>query len=94
MKDSIRQLLAAAVLVVGLEAAFAIPPGTCPHGLELVEESAEPGTYTCRILYDVFTAARSLIVLKYVVGIVSVIAAVALAAPVLVRRRRAAPGVG
>ncbi len=82
------------MLVVGLAAAFAIPPGTCPHGLELVEDPAEPGTYTCRILYDVFPAARSLIVLKYVVGIVSVIAAVALAAPVLVRRRRAAPGVG
>lgn len=94
VKDSTRLLLAAAVLVVGLAAAFAMPPGTCPHGLELVEDPAEPGTYSCRILYDVFTAARSLMVLKYIVGIVSMIAAVVLAVPVLVRRHRVSLGMG
>ena len=92
VKDSTRLLVAAAVLVVGLAAAFTIPPGTCPLG-ELVEDTAEPGTYRCRISYDMFAAARSLVVLKYGVGIVSVIGAVALAASVLVRRRRASLGV-
>jgi hypothetical protein len=91
MSDRARLLVAALVLVVGLVAAVAIPQGTCTHG-ELVEDLVESDTYTCKLGSDVFTAARSLIVLKYVVGIGSVIAALALAASVLVRRRRAASG--
>jgi hypothetical protein len=87
MSDRARLLVAALVLVVGLVAAVAIPPGTCTHG-ELVEDLVESGTYTCKLGSDVFTAACSLIVLKYVVGIGSVIAALALAASVLVRPRR------
>jgi hypothetical protein len=81
-------VVAALVLVVGLAGAFAIPPGTCPQGRELVEDLVEPGTYRCRVLYDVFTPARSLIVLKYAIGIGSVLAAAALAVGVLVRHRR------
>ena len=88
MSNRATLVVAAVVLVVGLVAAFAIPPGTCPHG-ELVEDLVEPGTYTCRLEYDVFVAARSLIVLKFVVGIGSVLAAAALVLGVLVRQRRA-----
>ena len=80
-------VVAALVPVVGLVAAFTIPPGTCPHG-ELVEDLVEPGTYTCRLEYDVFVAARSLIVLKYAVGIAFVLAAAVLALGVLTRHRR------
>jgi hypothetical protein len=87
MSDSRRLLVATLVLIVGVLAAFAIPPGTCSQG-ELVEDSVESETYTCRVMYDVFVAARSLIVLKYVTAVVSVLVAAAVAAPVVVRRRR------
>ena len=86
MSDSRRLLLAAAVLVIGLVAAFALPPGTCQQGV-LVEDPAEPGTYTCKIMYDVFLAARSFVVLKYVTAVVAVLVAAAVAVPVLVRHR-------
>jgi hypothetical protein len=93
MSDSRRLLVATLVLIVGVLAAFAIPPGTCSQG-ELVEDSAESGTYTCRVMYDVFVAARSLIVLKYVTAVVSVLVAAAFAAPVVVRRRRESTRLG
>ena len=83
--------MAAVVLIVGLAAAFAVPMGTCSQG-ELVRDSVDG--YTCELGSDLFTAARSLVVLKYVIGIGSVIAAVALAVSVLVRRSRAARGTG
>ena len=88
MSDRAILVVAASVLVVGVTAAFLIPPGMCPQGRELVEDLVEQGTYRCRVLYDVFMPARSLIVLRYAMGIGSVLAAAALVLGVLIRHRR------
>jgi hypothetical protein len=92
MSGDTRLIIATAVIVGGLVAAFLIPPGMCSHG-ELARNPGDPSTFSCRILYDVFTAARSLLLLKYAVAIASVVAAAVLAVPVLVRRARSMNGV-